>query len=78
MKSIVKEENVPVLKRDYPYLGKYVNQNQEGCIVLFMEKRAGTVVGITGKKNWHIGHFSASWLENEFTVFNGEIFLKND
>ncbi len=48
-----------------------------GVVVLFTDKRKGTVV-FEGNKIYELGFHSEVWNEENFTSYNGSITLSND
>lgn len=74
MKVEIKEE----LKQEelkYPCI-KECKDSEGYTIVLFYKENEGTCLYSTDEGN-DLGHYSINWTEEIFTIFNGEITLKN-
>jgi len=78
MKTIMKE-NETMSMRKYPCLGRFKNKDRD-YIVLFSEERIGMIVHVNYMDHnaYPIpGYYTSCWAESEFTIFTGEITLKN-
>lgn len=58
--------------QSYPYLGI----GNDKTIVLFHSTGKGTVVGENGF--YPLGRYSETWIEENFTLYNGKITLENE
>jgi hypothetical protein len=74
MKVTINENKFGELK--YPYLGIFNdNFTGENTIVLFFEKKTGVKLNCNDSNDIN---FSATWAEEKFVPFSGEIVLSND
>lgn len=72
MQSTIKQSEV---QQEYPCLKELKNELVHS-VVLFLENNEGVCVYNTGDL-FKVGHFTRVWAEDKFSVFNGEVTIKN-
>jgi hypothetical protein len=73
MQSTIKQSEV---QQEYPCL-KEIKNNTFHSVVLFIAKDEGMCVYTNNTKEYEVGHFTRIWAEDKFSVFNGEVTIKN-
>jgi hypothetical protein len=72
MQSTIKQSEV---QQEYPCLKQLITETQH-IVVLFIAKDEGVCVYDSNKIH-EVGHFTRVWAEDKFSVFNGEVTIKN-
>jgi hypothetical protein len=72
IKILVESCNPPERKMSYPII-----KTNGACLVLFTSYQTGTLIG--PNLMWRrMGEYRTDWYEENFTLWDGQITLKND
>jgi len=77
MKAVINEKEPPVLEKQYPWIGKFINSEGKVIVVGFKSPRNGSVI-YSDSKFWTVFENGNNWEEPTFTPFTGSITLSND